>query len=116
MASFGNLPKGASHTDIYAQAGKIFEEQVRRDRQTDYTQSKAFNDAIWYIAKEAQRWGFINLEDMAFVQALRLAPDDPRIYKEEGITFCIINDHKKALMSFDQALRFNPNYTEACKE
>jgi hypothetical protein len=65
VASFDNLPKGASHTDIYAQAGKIFEEQVRRDRQTDYTQNEAFNDAIWYIAKEAQCRGFTNLEDMS---------------------------------------------------
>lgn len=65
MASFYDLPTWASHSDIYEHAGRIFEEQVRRDRKTDYTQSKAFNDAIWYIAEQAQRRGFTNLANMS---------------------------------------------------
>lgn len=65
MASFSDLPRGASRTDIYGKAGKIFEEQVRRDPQTDYTQKKAFDDAIWFIAQEARRQDFINLHGMS---------------------------------------------------
>lgn len=68
MASFDDLPINASRTAIYGKAGDIFEEQVKRDAQTDYTQKQAFNDAIWYIAEEAQHQGFINLHGKSIGQ------------------------------------------------
>jgi starch synthase len=68
QTSFDVLPKDASLTAIYGKVGEIFEEQVRRDRQTDYTQKKAFDDAIWYLAEEAQRQGFIHLRGKSIEQ------------------------------------------------
>ena len=65
MARFDDLPKDASLTAIYGRAGEIFEEQVRRDAQTDYTRRDHFNVAIWFIAEEAQRQDFIKLQDMS---------------------------------------------------
>jgi|SRR6266436_7036413 len=61
MARIGDLPRNAPLNAIYARAGEIFEELVRRDPQTDYTKQEAFNTAIWYIAQDIQSRGFIAL-------------------------------------------------------
>jgi hypothetical protein len=63
--SFASLPLSASRFDIYSQAGRIFEEQVRKDTGTDYTQAEAYNTAIWHIAEEARRRGFSALQGMS---------------------------------------------------
>lgn len=60
MTRFRDLPPDVPLSAICAKAGELFEEQVRRDRRTDYTQKEAFNDAIWYLAEEAQQQGFLH--------------------------------------------------------
>jgi hypothetical protein len=61
MARFNDLPRNASLTAIYGRAGEIFEEQVKGDPETDYTEQEPFNKAVWFIAEAAQRQDFINL-------------------------------------------------------
>ena len=63
--SFNSLPRSASLSSIYSQAGRIFEEQKRNDRWTDYTKPKAFNDAMWYMAEKACCQGFSALQYMS---------------------------------------------------
>src|SRR5207245_1229926 len=63
--SFYSLPRSASLSSIYNQASKIFEEQVRNNPRTDYTQAQAYNTAIWYIAEKACRRGFSALQYMS---------------------------------------------------
>ena len=63
--SFDSLLLNASLFSIYSQAGRMFEEQVKNDPGTDYTQSKAFKDAIWFIAERAKRRGFYGLQGMS---------------------------------------------------
>ena len=63
--SFDSLPQTAALFTIYSQAGRIFAEQVKNDPGTDYTQPKAFKDAIWFIAEKAKRRGFYGLQGMS---------------------------------------------------
>lgn len=65
MATFGDLPPNADLVTIIDTAGKMFDEQVRQDKRTNYGNEKAFNDAIWFLAEKAQRRGFSALRSMS---------------------------------------------------
>jgi len=65
MLTFDSVPLNAALFTIYSHAGKMFEEQVKSDPRTDYTQRETFNTAIWFIAEKAKRRGFLGLQTMS---------------------------------------------------
>ncbi len=80
--SFDSLPLNASLYSIYSQAGRIFAGQVKNDPGTDYTQPKAFNEAIWFIAEKAKRRGFLGLQSMSIGEVSYGIGDQIRGYQD----------------------------------
>ena len=113
ILTFDSLPLNAALFTIYSQAGKMFEEQVKSDPQTDYTQREEFNKAIWFIAEKAKRRGFLALQTMSVDEIAADIANQITDRGEQGFASLPLNASFYAILShagrmLEQQIRNDP--------